>query len=838
MSRTTLWRHRQRAKKFINDDVLNDASLEDHLRDEENNIDHDEDVATSELQSNNQNDYNAGVDQCINDLINDNNKSKSIEHIQEEPNELEYDSNSEIDELDNEEIFNLSAEPTVKDIAAVLIVLKIRHRLSNRCIDHLCQLMRILKTPNVPSNFAHIKSMLVSEETTNFTPTKFFCSSCKSMSDNEKQCCNPTCKESSGFSAKPNTFVRIPLRSQIQNVLSRFPSSYFEKVPKFNRDYPSDISQGEVYKEIVKKENNFITLLMNVDGIEIATSSKSSLWVISFVINELKKKERFQIQNVLVGGIGAGRSKPSRAEMGSYLRPIVNELLGLQREHRFRTSDGVYLTLKVYLIAGSFDKPAQALVQNIGEANGGYGCGRCCIMGITVPINNDSSKKIRVFPLRRNENHPKLRSNFTYDVKMAIPEHYRPKEKYTRRDFMHGYLGECSLRELRYFDVGRGFAFDTLHNLYRGTFSRMLDLWFESTYRKEPWSLYSKIKHVDIRLSTHKFPSTTCRIPRSILKYNQFKANELRSVLLFGFSSFSFLPRKYYRHFVLLVIAAHLCESRSISPDQLSYIRQLTTEFVYQFPLLYGDRQNVMCIHLIVHLADSIKDFGGVYNYSTFNFESYLGTLRETVHSTRRHALEVNSNIGILRSSCLCINETSFNLRLKEFIKRIQPAVLNDRNLKFQNSDKVKNIDYDKLKKTNIQSLFGKDITLYKTMTFKGVRYTTVMYQTISAKNDSCVMYKLGTKIRIGFIISIIKKLKHEQECIIEIRDVPINRYLSVNINGTNITCSNIMFSSSTQSNSSYFVRPSDMIEKLSYVFDNSLKAFILFRFPNMIESS
>ncbi|CAF4170049.1 unnamed protein product, partial [Rotaria magnacalcarata] len=110
----------------------------------------------------------------------------------------------------------------------------------------------------------------------------------------------------------------------------------------------------------------------------------------------------------------------------------------------------------------------------------------------------------------------------------------------------------------------------------------MLDLWFESTYRKEPWSLYSKIKHVDIRLSTHKFPSTTCRIPRSILKYNQFKANELRSVLLFGFSSFSFLPRKYYRHFVLLVIAAHLCESRSISPDQLSYIRQLTTEFVYQ----------------------------------------------------------------------------------------------------------------------------------------------------------------------------------------------------------------------------------------------------------------
>jgi len=53
---------------------------------------------------------------------------------------------------------------------------------------------------------------------------------------------------------------------------------------------------------------------------------------------------------------------------------------------------------------------------------------------------------------------------------MAIPESFRPKEKNARRDYMCGYMGECNLRELRYFDVGRCFAFDTLHNLYRGTF--------------------------------------------------------------------------------------------------------------------------------------------------------------------------------------------------------------------------------------------------------------------------------------------------------------------------------------------------------------------------------
>lgn len=156
--------------------------------------------------------------------------------------------------------------------------------------------MRLLKTPNVPSNFAHIKRILVSEETTNFIPPTFFCSTCKTMSNNENKCCNLECKESQGFSENLNVFVRMPLKLQIQNILSRFPSNHFQKLSKHNHDYPSDISQGEIYQHIVKKESNFISLIMNVDRIEISKSSKSSLWIISFVINELRKKEKFQIQ--------------------------------------------------------------------------------------------------------------------------------------------------------------------------------------------------------------------------------------------------------------------------------------------------------------------------------------------------------------------------------------------------------------------------------------------------------------------------------------------------------------------------------------------------------------
>ena len=65
------------------------------------------------------------------------------------------------------------------------------------------------------------------------------------------------------------------------------------------------------------------------------------------------------------------------------------------------------------------------------------------LVEITVPINSKSLKHIRVFPISKSDDHPKLRSNFTYDVKMAISEKFRLREKASRSNFMCGYMDEC-----------------------------------------------------------------------------------------------------------------------------------------------------------------------------------------------------------------------------------------------------------------------------------------------------------------------------------------------------------------------------------------------------------
>jgi len=69
--------------------------------------------------------------------------------------------------------------------------------------------------------------------------------------------------------------------------------------------------------------------------------------------------------------------------MAAYLKPIIDELLNLGNEHRFTFNDENSLFIKVFLIAGSLDKPAQSLVQNLAEPNGAYGCGKCLIKGMT-----------------------------------------------------------------------------------------------------------------------------------------------------------------------------------------------------------------------------------------------------------------------------------------------------------------------------------------------------------------------------------------------------------------------------------------------------------------------
>lgn len=204
--------------------------------------------------------------------------------------------------------------------------------------------------------------------------------------------------------------------------------------------------------------------------------------------------------------------------------------------------------------------------------------------GSSVATRNDGS--IVSFAMKENDPPPIERSNERHDY---YQEQFQRNEielaKFSRshgrlallqvhKKALKGSKGPSILRSLSRFDVGRSFAFDSLHNLYLGLFvssfsfqsflslqllqKRLLSLWLSSQYKNERWSVSSRVIELSSHLSCLRLPSTTTRRPRPLHKFAKYKGNEFRILLLFGYSIFeNILAPEYYNHLLLLVLMAH-----------------------------------------------------------------------------------------------------------------------------------------------------------------------------------------------------------------------------------------------------------------------------------------
>ena len=129
---------------------------------------------------------------------------------------------------------------------------------------------------------------------------------------------------------------------------------------------------------------------------------------------------------------------------------------------------------------------------------------------------------------------------------------------------------------------------------------------------------------IDADLANVRYPGTTTRAPRTILKCLTLKANECRVLLLIVYPILkAYLPPKYYSHLQKLAFGIHIGESSEISSEKLGEMEILLSSFVDDFP--YNERHIVQTVHCVKHFAQTTKDFGPLSNYSTFNFESVIG---------------------------------------------------------------------------------------------------------------------------------------------------------------------------------------------------------------------
>ncbi|CAF4715096.1 unnamed protein product [Rotaria magnacalcarata] len=234
-------------------------------------------------------------------------------------------------------------------------------------------------------------------------------------------------------------------------------------------------------------------------------------------------------------------------------------------------------------------------------------------------------------------------------------------------------------------------------------------------------------------LQSFRFPSTTSRRPRSLLKFKKLKANELRMVLLFGFVIFKkALNAKYYNHFLKLVFAIHFSENRCVTATMIGNIKSLLHEFLIEFPKLYTVRHNQQVIHSLNHIGQTVNDYGPLNSYSTFHFENNLGMIMRTIKGTRREEIEMIGNLNMFRSACFHLQDSTINDEIRSYIEKI----LYGRGYYASSTYTAKTI-HSTGAIERISNLFSnRKLRFFSSYKIGRVRYTTVDYSNTKVVDD------------------------------------------------------------------------------------------------------
>lgn len=336
----------------------------------------------------------------------------------------------------------------------------------------------------------------------------------------------------------------------------------------------------------------------------------------------------FQVKNVFHTHCNCLIIDPNfsgKPEMKAFFYPLLNELKQIQNEGGiFMDINGREFRFLPLIFQCNVDLPAKAEVQCLISYNGRFGCGYCQHPGNAVKERKGTKSVIRFI---KKEN-VSMRTHFNM---IEAYKAFNPKSK----TLLNGIKGISCLIGAKEFDLVNGFSIDYMHCVLLGVWKKQLDLWLSPKYHKEKHYIpKKKQRFLNQRILSIKPISEIGRKPRSIFDRADFKANELRSLLLYymRFSLVGCLDNRFLSHFQLLSSSIYTLLQENISCDEISEAETKLNKYADGFEEHYGKDNVTMNVHLLRHLANSVRHLGALWTQSTFGFETNNGVL---VHSNQ-----------------------------------------------------------------------------------------------------------------------------------------------------------------------------------------------------------
>ena len=284
----------------------------------------------------------------------------------------------------------------------LIMTFALKHKLSGVAIRDLLSLIDIHCLEPNPLLKSLFKFKQYFQLLKNPLKKHHFCSKCSiSLKEDSVECPNVACKEKFDHQSTP-FFIELSIIDQLKALFNR-QGFYSDLAHRFNRhqtDNIEDIYDGVKYKQYMKKGNflanrNNISLIWNTDGIPVFKSSKYSIWPLYLAINELPVNKRWSNNNVILAGLWFSSQKPN---MLTFLRPFKESISHLYTEGVEMFSPDIQgnFLCRALLFCGTCDLPAKAILYNMTQFNGYFGCTHCLQSGKQLSLGSKST--VHVYP--------------------------------------------------------------------------------------------------------------------------------------------------------------------------------------------------------------------------------------------------------------------------------------------------------------------------------------------------------------------------------------------------------------------------------------------------------
>lgn len=267
---------------------------------------------------------------------------------------------------------------------------------------------------------------------------------------------------------------------------------------------------------------------------------------------------------------------------------------------------------------------------------------------------------------------------------------------------------------LEHFNIVWSFSAEYMHLCLLGVSKRIGNFLFNPKHSgKGCYIIPTRRDALNKIILAIKPTSEIVRKPRSINQRSSFKASEYRSLIIYYLPVVlqGFVPSVYLKHIRQFSAALYTLLKEKIAVEEVDEAEEFLLSFVKDHQELFGKDNMVMVIHLLKHLAQSVRKLGPLWAHSAFAFERNNGRLLKWVNGT--------SDV---------VHQISAKYILSKAIAQQRPKIecrvlLGRKSVVQETASHVFSIS-----SLEILDFSGKSLFVHKRIRLKNVVYTSTMY--------------------------------------------------------------------------------------------------------------